>query len=179
MAGSVIVAGARTPIGKFQGGLSSVSATDLGGAAIAGALARAGISGEDVDYAIMGQVILAGSGQVPARQAAVAGGLPMSVPSRSRRCRSYSRQSSVSESLEKIASSLVPGSRCCNHTSRSGLTTWRSSNESFAMASIFSKSHLANPGAELRYQRSQLWTTWPSALLTRSISMVIISTASS
>ncbi|MEQ8718352.1 MAG: acetyl-CoA C-acyltransferase [Acidimicrobiales bacterium] len=81
MAGSVIVAGARTPIGKFQGGLSSVSATDLGGAAIAGALAKAGISGDDVDYAIMGQVILAGSGQVPARQAAVAGGLPMSVPS--------------------------------------------------------------------------------------------------
>lgn len=78
--GSVIVGGARTPIGKLLGGLKSLSGTDLGGVAIAGALERAGIDGDQVDYVIMGQVLQAGEGQIPARQAAIKGGVPMSVP---------------------------------------------------------------------------------------------------
>ena len=81
MAGSVIVAGARTPIGKLLGGLSSLSAAELGGVAIAGALEKAGVSPDDVQYVIMGQVLTAGAGQLPARQAAVAAGIPMGVPS--------------------------------------------------------------------------------------------------
>ncbi len=81
MSGSVIVAGARTPIGRLLGGLKSKSAADLGGVAIKGALEKAGVSGDQVDYVIMGQVIQAGAGQNPARTAAVAAGIPMSVPS--------------------------------------------------------------------------------------------------
>jgi acetyl-CoA C-acetyltransferase len=81
MSGSVIVAGARTPIGRLLGGLKSLSAADLGGVAIKGALEKAGVSGDQVDYVIMGQVIQAGAGQNPARTAAVAAGIPMSVPS--------------------------------------------------------------------------------------------------
>jgi acetyl-CoA C-acetyltransferase len=78
---SVIVAGARTPIGRLLGGLKTMSAADLGGVAIQGALEKAGVSPDQVDYLIMGQVILAGSGQNPARAAGIAGGLPLSVPS--------------------------------------------------------------------------------------------------
>ncbi len=81
MAGSVIVSGARTPIGKLSGSLAGFSGTDLGGIAIKAALDRAGISGEQVDYVFMGQVLLAGAGQITARQAAIAGGIPMTVPS--------------------------------------------------------------------------------------------------
>jgi acetyl-CoA C-acetyltransferase len=81
VAGSVILAGARTPIGKLSGGLSGLSATDLGGIAIKAALERARVTGEEVDYAFMGQVILAGAGQMPSRQAAHKGGIPLSVPS--------------------------------------------------------------------------------------------------
>jgi acetyl-CoA C-acetyltransferase len=81
MAGTVIVSGARTPIGKLSGALASKTAMDLGGVAIAEALKRAGISGEQVDYVFMGQVIQAGQGQITARQAALAGGVPMNVPS--------------------------------------------------------------------------------------------------
>ena len=79
--GSYIVSGARTPIGKLSGSLSGFAATELGGIAIAAALDRAGISGDQVDYVYMGQVLQAGAGQITARQAAVAGGIPMSVPS--------------------------------------------------------------------------------------------------
>src|ERR1700704_4605726 len=77
---TVIVAGARTAIGKFGGGLSSVPAVELGGVAIRSAVARAGIAPEDVEYVIMGQVLQAGAGQITARQAAVHGGLPVEVP---------------------------------------------------------------------------------------------------
>jgi len=77
---SVIVAGARTPIGRLLGSLQDLSATDLGGIAIKGALSRAGISGEQAGYVIMGQVIQAGTGQITARQAAVNGGVPMTTP---------------------------------------------------------------------------------------------------
>jgi acetyl-CoA C-acetyltransferase len=80
MSGSVIVAGARTPIGRLLGGLKDLSAADLGGVAIKGALEKAGVAGEQVEYVIMGQVIQAGAGQITARQAAVKGGIPMNVP---------------------------------------------------------------------------------------------------
>jgi acetyl-CoA C-acetyltransferase len=76
----VIVAGARTPIGRLLGGLKDFSGSDLGGFAIAAALEKAGVRGDQVDYVIMGQVLTAGAGQIPARQAAVAGGIPMDVP---------------------------------------------------------------------------------------------------
>jgi acetyl-CoA C-acetyltransferase len=81
MAGSIIVAGARTPIGKMSGALASLSAAELGGIAIAEALARAGVAPDEVDHVIVGQVLMAGQGQVPSRQAAVKAGIPMSVPS--------------------------------------------------------------------------------------------------
>lgn len=77
---SVIVAGARTPMGRLLGSLKSFSGADLGGFAIKAALDRAGISGDQVQYVIMGQVLQAGTGQIPARQAAVKAGIPMSVP---------------------------------------------------------------------------------------------------
>ena len=81
MAGSIIVAGARTPIGKMSGALASLSAADLGSIAIAEALARAGVAPDEVEHVMIGQVLLAGQGQVPSRQAAVKAGIPMSVPS--------------------------------------------------------------------------------------------------
>jgi acetyl-CoA C-acetyltransferase len=81
MSSSVIVAGARTPIGRLLGGLKDRSAADLGGVAIKAALERAGVSGEQVDYVILGQVIQAGAGQITARQAAHKGGIPLDVPS--------------------------------------------------------------------------------------------------
>jgi acetyl-CoA C-acetyltransferase len=81
MSGSYIVAGARTPIGKLSGALSGFSAAELGGIAIAEALKRAGVAPEAVDHVVVGQVLMAGQGQVPARQAAVKAGIPMNVPS--------------------------------------------------------------------------------------------------
>lgn len=77
---TVIVAGARTPIGRLLGGLKDLSGADLGGVAIAGALEKAGITGDQVEYVVMGQVIQAGAGQIAARHAAVKGGIPMNVP---------------------------------------------------------------------------------------------------
>jgi acetyl-CoA C-acetyltransferase len=81
MARSVIVSALRTPFGKLGGGLAKRQATDLGGVVIRAALDRAGIANEDVDYVIMGQVLQGGAGQAPARQAAIAAGLPISTPS--------------------------------------------------------------------------------------------------
>jgi acetyl-CoA C-acetyltransferase len=81
MSGSYIIAGARTPIGKMSGALESFSAADLGGFAIAAALQRAGVAPHEVEHVIMGQVLMAGQGQVPSRQAAVNAGIPMNVPS--------------------------------------------------------------------------------------------------
>ena len=81
MAGSYIVAGARTPIGKMSGALAGFSAAELGGIAIKAALERAGVAPEEVEHVLMGQVLMAGQGQVPSRQAAVKAGIPMSVPS--------------------------------------------------------------------------------------------------
>src|SRR5580692_913203 len=76
----VIVGGARTPVGRLLGSLASKSASELGGVAIAGALERAGVGPDRVQYVIMGQVLQAGAGQITARQAAVAAGISMSVP---------------------------------------------------------------------------------------------------
>ncbi|WP_027500556.1 acetyl-CoA C-acetyltransferase [Rhodococcus sp. UNC363MFTsu5.1] len=77
---TVIVAGARTPMGRLLGSLKGFSGSDLGGIAIKGALEKAGVAPESVEYVIMGQVLTAGAGQMPARQAAVAAGIPMDVP---------------------------------------------------------------------------------------------------
>lgn len=80
MSGSVIVAGARTPMGRLLGSLKDFTGAQLGGVAIKAALERAGVAPEQVQYVIMGQVLTAGAGQIPARQAAAAAGIPMSVP---------------------------------------------------------------------------------------------------
>ncbi|PSL58404.1 acetyl-CoA C-acetyltransferase [Saccharothrix carnea] len=80
MSGSVIVAGARTPMGRLLGSLKDFSGAQLGGVAIKAALERAGVAPEQVQYVIMGQVLTAGAGQIPARQAAVDAGIPMTVP---------------------------------------------------------------------------------------------------
>jgi len=80
MAGSVIVAGARTPMGRLLGSLKDFSGADLGAVAIKGALEKAGVAPDQVDYVIMGQVLQAGAGQITARQAAVKAGIPMTVP---------------------------------------------------------------------------------------------------
>jgi acetyl-CoA C-acetyltransferase len=77
---SVLVAGARTPIGKFGGAFKEVPATSLGAHAIRAALDRSGITGDQVDYVIMGQVLQAGAGQITARQAAIEAGIPQHVP---------------------------------------------------------------------------------------------------
>ncbi|MFC0625032.1 acetyl-CoA C-acetyltransferase [Kribbella deserti] len=77
---TVIVAGARTPIGRLLGGLKGFTGGELGGFAIKGALAKAGVAPEQVEYVIMGQVLQAGAGQIAARQAATLGGIPMTVP---------------------------------------------------------------------------------------------------
>jgi acetyl-CoA C-acetyltransferase len=76
----VIVGAARTPVGRLLGSLASKSASELGGVAIAAALDRAGIAPDQAEYVIMGQVLQAGAGQITARQAAVAAGIPMSIP---------------------------------------------------------------------------------------------------
>jgi acetyl-CoA C-acetyltransferase len=80
MPGSVITGGARTPIGKLSGALKTFKAVDLGGVAIKAALEKSGITADQVDYVIMGHVLQAGAGQITARQAAVRGGIPMTVP---------------------------------------------------------------------------------------------------
>ena len=76
----VIAGAARTPVGRLLGALATKSASELGGVAIAAALERAGVAPENVEYVIMGQVLQAGAGQITARQAAVAAGLPMTIP---------------------------------------------------------------------------------------------------
>lgn len=80
MGTSVIVAGARTPMGRLLGSLKDFSGAQLGGLAIKAALEKAGVQPDQVQYTIMGQVLTAGAGQIPARQAAVAAGIPMDVP---------------------------------------------------------------------------------------------------
>ncbi len=81
LSGTYVIAGARTPIGKLSGGFATLAASDLGGVAISAALERSGVTPDQVDHVIMGQVLQAGAGQITARQAAVNAGIPMSVPS--------------------------------------------------------------------------------------------------
>ena len=81
MTPSVIVAGARTPIGRFRGAFAGLQAVDLGAVAIREALVRAGVAPDQVEYVVMGQVLRAGTGQITARQAAVAAGIPKEIPS--------------------------------------------------------------------------------------------------
>ena len=78
--GSVIIGGARTPIGKLMGAFKDLPAADLGGYAIAAALERSGVAAGHVEYVVMGQVLTAGAGQIPARQAAAKAGIDLSVP---------------------------------------------------------------------------------------------------
>src|SRR3954468_20900101 len=78
---TVILSSARTPIGKVGGGLSSVDATELGGGAISAALERAGVEPEQVDHVVMGQVLQAGQGQIPSRQAQIKAGVPNEISS--------------------------------------------------------------------------------------------------
>ena len=78
---TVILSSARTPIGRLSGGLGSLTAVELGGVAIAGALERAGVSGDQVDHVVMGTVLQAGQGQIPSRQAQINGGIPKEVTS--------------------------------------------------------------------------------------------------
>src|SRR5947209_6430034 len=80
MTSSVIVAGARTPTGKFGGGFKDLAAVDLGCAAIREAVGRSGVSPEQVEYVLMGQVLQAGAGQITARQAAIKAGIPKEIP---------------------------------------------------------------------------------------------------
>src|SRR5213595_1873704 len=80
MSRSVIVSAVRTPFGKLNGGLAAYPATKLGAIAIGAGLERVGLDGREVDYVIMGQVLQAGAGQAPARQAAVGAGIPIDVP---------------------------------------------------------------------------------------------------
>src|ERR671939_1492009 len=81
MSRSVIVSAVRTPFGKLNGGLAAYPATELGAIAIRAGLERVGLKGREVDYVIMGQVLQAGAGQAPARQAAIGAGIPIDVPS--------------------------------------------------------------------------------------------------
>jgi acetyl-CoA C-acetyltransferase len=125
----VILAGARTPIGKLSGSLSSFSATALGGFAITAALERGGLTGDQVDYTYMGHVLQAGAGQITARQAAVNAGIPMSVPATTvnkvclsgmdaiyqadRRIRAGDAQIVVAGGMESMTNAphLLPGAR--------------------------------------------------------------------
>src|SRR6478735_8087362 len=81
MPSTVILSAARTPIGKLGGGLSSLDATELGGTAIAAALERAQVEPDQVQHVVMGQVLQAGQGQIPSRQAQIKGDIPKEVPS--------------------------------------------------------------------------------------------------
>src|SRR5204863_4563211 len=81
MPSTVILSSARTPIGKLGGGLSSLDATELGGTAIAAALERAEVDPDQVQHVVMGQVLQAGQGQIPSRQAQIKAGIPREVPS--------------------------------------------------------------------------------------------------
>ena len=125
----VILAGARTPIGKLSGSLASFSAVELGGFAITAALERAGLTGDQIDYVYMGHVLQAGAGQITARQAAVHGGIPMTVPATTvnkvclsgmdaiyqadRRIRSGDAEIVVAGGMESMTNAphLLPGAR--------------------------------------------------------------------
>lgn len=113
MGETVILAGARTPFGRFGGALGSVPAVELGGLAIRGALERAGVRGEQIDYVFMGMVLQAGAGQIPSRQAAWRAGIPWQVPSDTvnKVCASGLRAANLADALIRLgeASLVVAG----------------------------------------------------------------------
>src|SRR3979409_1002042 len=96
---TVILGAARTPIGKLGGGLSSLDATELGGTAIAAALERAEVEPDEVQHVVMGQVLQAGQGQIPSRQAQIKAGIPKEVPSETinKVCASRTRAAALSQ----------------------------------------------------------------------------------
>src|ERR1700733_11356786 len=104
MAQPVLVAGARTPIGKMLGSLAGLTAPELGGAAVRAALERAGISGDEVDAVILGNVVQAGVGPNPARLAAVAGGIPMAAPATTVNKLCLSGLASIAQAAQQVAS---------------------------------------------------------------------------
>src|SRR5580698_6529756 len=99
----VIVAGARTPIGKLLGSLAALPAPALGGVAIEAALARAGITGDQVDAVLMGNVVQAGAGPNPARLAAARGCIPMSVPATTINKLCLSGLAAIAQAAQQIA----------------------------------------------------------------------------
>src|SRR6201982_2501799 len=103
MSRSVIVSAVRTPFGKLNGGLGTYPATELGAIAIRAGLERVGIEGSEVDYVIMGQVLQAGAGQAPARQAAIGAGIPIDVPSDTvnKVCASSIRAVEIADSMRR------------------------------------------------------------------------------
>jgi acetyl-CoA C-acetyltransferase len=103
MAQPVLVAGARTPIGKMLGSLAGLTAPELGGAAVRAALERAGISGDEVDAVILGNVVQAGVGPNPARLAAVAGGIGMAAPATTVNKLCLSGLASIAQAAQQIA----------------------------------------------------------------------------
>src|SRR5690348_18292375 len=125
MTRSVIVSAVRTPFGKLNGGLGTYPATELGAIAIRAGLERVGLEGSEVDYVIMGQVLQAGVGQAPARQAAVGAGIPIEVPSDTvnKVCASSIRAVEIADSMIRAAtsrsSSPVGWSRCRTRRTRS------------------------------------------------------------
>src|ERR1022692_3431570 len=102
---TVILSAARTPIGKLGGGLSSLDATELGGTAIAAALERADVAPEQVQHVVMGQVLQAGQGQIPSRQAQIKGGIPKEVSS---------------ETIDKVCASSVRAAGLLDTAIRAG-----------------------------------------------------------
>src|SRR5580693_2459745 len=103
MAQPVLVAGARTPIGKMLGSLAGLTAPELGGVAVRAALERAGITGDQVDAVLLGNVVQAGVGPNPARLAAVAGGIPMSAPATTVNKLCLSGLASIAQAAQQIA----------------------------------------------------------------------------
>ena len=113
MSKTVILGTARTPIGKMGGGLSSFDATELGGLAIAAALERAGVEPEQVDHVVMGQVLQAGQGQIPSRQAQIKGGIPKASVILDQAIRAGDVEVGVGGGMESMSSApyLLPGAR--------------------------------------------------------------------
>src|ERR1041384_5210770 len=113
MPSTVILGTARTPFGKMGGTLSSLDATDLGGHAISAALERSGVAPEQVEQVTFGQVLQAGQGQIPSRQAQIKGGIPKEVPSETINKVCASGMRSVGGGMESMSSApyLLPGAR--------------------------------------------------------------------
>ena len=106
---TVILGSARTPIGKMGGALASLKATELGGIAIEAALDRAGVQPDQVDHVVMGQVLQAGQGQIPSRQAQIKAGVPREVPSETinKVCASGMRTIGITSMARSLTADIV------------------------------------------------------------------------